>query len=322
MGTFAALHWGQGADRIAPRRLGSAPRLRRRRADTARAGPLSHIMPFVTGALIRARRGDRSVGPLLDEALAAAGADDSVPLRHRVGRASRGRLAGRRRRHRPRRSPPRFDRGPRQQADPWLIGHLLRWAHLAGALILGRRSATPSTPYRLEISGDWQAAAANGPAAAAPTTRPSPNSAAMSPRSRPRWPRSAASVHGRRRAEPSSASPQLRGPSRRPRRADTMSDPDGLTAPGTRSAPLIAAGHSDAEIATKLSISPRTAGHHVASILTKLGVENRTQAAGTPTKHSGSATWIPPDSSLSPQNRANTQCGEPGRWRTLRADRP
>jgi DNA-binding NarL/FixJ family response regulator len=42
---------------------------------------------------------------------------------------------------------------------------------------------------------------------------------------------------------------------------------------------LIAAGHSDADIATKLSISPKTVGHHVESILTKLGVENRTQAA-------------------------------------------
>jgi DNA-binding NarL/FixJ family response regulator len=42
---------------------------------------------------------------------------------------------------------------------------------------------------------------------------------------------------------------------------------------------LIAAGHSDAEVATKLSISPKTVGHHVAAILTKLGVDNRTQAA-------------------------------------------
>jgi DNA-binding NarL/FixJ family response regulator len=42
---------------------------------------------------------------------------------------------------------------------------------------------------------------------------------------------------------------------------------------------LIAAGHSDADIATKLSISRKTVGHHVESILTKLGVENRTQAA-------------------------------------------
>jgi DNA-binding NarL/FixJ family response regulator len=43
--------------------------------------------------------------------------------------------------------------------------------------------------------------------------------------------------------------------------------------------PSIAAGHSDADIATKLSISPKTFGHHVAAVLAKLGVDNRTQAA-------------------------------------------
>ncbi|WP_245831480.1 response regulator transcription factor [Mycobacterium terramassiliense] len=42
---------------------------------------------------------------------------------------------------------------------------------------------------------------------------------------------------------------------------------------------LVAAGHSDADIATKLSLSPKTVGHHVESILDKLGAENRTQAA-------------------------------------------
>ena len=71
----------------------------------------------------------------------------------------------------------------------------------------------------------------------------------------------------------------LRGPTRRGRRADTLSDPDGLTRREREVLALIAAGHSDADLATKLSISPRTAGHHVAAILTKLGVENRTQAA-------------------------------------------
>jgi hypothetical protein len=38
---------------------------------------------------------------------------------------------------------------------------------------------------------------------------------------------------------------------------------------------------SDADIATKLSISPKTVGHHVEAILAKLGVDNRTQAAAS-----------------------------------------
>jgi DNA-binding CsgD family transcriptional regulator len=42
---------------------------------------------------------------------------------------------------------------------------------------------------------------------------------------------------------------------------------------------LIVAGHSNAQIADALFISPRTATTHVSNILAKLGVETRTEAA-------------------------------------------
>jgi predicted ATPase/DNA-binding CsgD family transcriptional regulator len=42
---------------------------------------------------------------------------------------------------------------------------------------------------------------------------------------------------------------------------------------------LLAVGHSDAEIATRLFISQRTVNNHVHAILHKLGAQNRTQAA-------------------------------------------
>ena len=42
---------------------------------------------------------------------------------------------------------------------------------------------------------------------------------------------------------------------------------------------LVAEGLSNAELAERLYISPRTAGVHVSNILGKLGVSRRTEAA-------------------------------------------
>jgi DNA-binding CsgD family transcriptional regulator len=243
--------------------------------------PLSHIMPLVTVALIRARRGDRPGGPWLDEALAAAGADDF--FRSGVVWAARAEvswLAGN-------------DDAARAEAqnglaavrgtrpDPWLVGHLLRWVHMAGQPgDAGAWAAVDTvTPYRLEVAGDWQGAVAewtrrgctyDAAIAALGGDAAAVDSALATFR------RLGARAAARRAQQRLTA---LRGPVRRGRRADTLSDPDGLTRREREVLTLIAAGHSDAEIATKLSISPRTAGHHVAAILTKLGVENRTQAA-------------------------------------------
>jgi DNA-binding CsgD family transcriptional regulator len=44
---------------------------------------------------------------------------------------------------------------------------------------------------------------------------------------------------------------------------------------------LVRAGLTNAEIADRLFISPKTAEHHVGRILTKLGVRSRGEAAAT-----------------------------------------
>jgi predicted ATPase/DNA-binding CsgD family transcriptional regulator len=55
--------------------------------------------------------------------------------------------------------------------------------------------------------------------------------------------------------------------------------PGSLTRREQQIAALIAAGHSNKEIAAELSISPATAARHVANILAKLGFRSRTQIA-------------------------------------------
>ncbi|WP_319428848.1 ATP-binding protein [Mycobacterium sp. RTGN5] len=241
--------------------------------------PLIYLMPLTTVALIQARRGTHRVGPLLDEALEAAGADDLF----RAGfvwaaRAEAAWLAG-------------DDDAARAEAqsglvaatsgraDPWLVDPLLRWAHLAGQPLDTPPTAHTITPYRHEINGDWQAAAEEW------TRRACPYDAAIAQLGGDATAVEAALATFRRLGAKAAARraqqrlTALRGTRSRGRNSDTLSDPDGLTRREREVLTLIAAGHSDAEIATKLSISPKTAGHHVAAILTKLGVENRTQAA-------------------------------------------
>ena len=70
----------------------------------------------------------------------------------------------------------------------------------------------------------------------------------------------------------------LRGRTPSTRRADTPSDPYGLTHRQRQVLELLADGRSDSEIAAALHISRKTVGHHVTAILAKLGVENRTHA--------------------------------------------
>ena len=62
-----------------------------------------------------------------------------------------------------------------------------------------------------------------------------------------------------------------------PREA-TRANPAGLTARQLEVLALLAEGLTNAEIADRLVVSPRTAEHHVAAVLTKLGAATRAEA--------------------------------------------
>jgi DNA-binding CsgD family transcriptional regulator len=237
---------------------------------------LHRLLPLTTLGLIHARRGQRPVSALLDEALTTAERDDFF----RLGpvwpaRAEAAWLGG-------------DDHAARAEAigglatapahaNPWLVGSLCRWLHLAGGEPADDRKL--SAPFMLEISGDWRSAAAEW------TRRGCPYEAAIAQLGGDIAAVESALATFRRLGAKAAARrarqrlTDLRGRTPRSRRADIHADPDGLSRREREVLTLIAAGHSDADIATKLSISRKTVGHHVESILTKLGVENRTQAA-------------------------------------------
>lgn len=69
-------------------------------------------------------------------------------------------------------------------------------------------------------------------------------------------------------------SPVPRGP-----RPKTRANPRGLTEREWEIARLLALGLSNAEIADRLVVSPKTVGHHVSAVLAKLGVRRRAEVA-------------------------------------------
>ena len=235
------------------------------------------IMLRLTLALIRARRGEQPAISLLDGISATS---DSVQLRLfpvSAARAEAAWLAGDDDTARAEAQTGLATIGP--NGDPWLIWQLRRWAQLPGGPATPVRVNNPDNPFQLEVSGDWRGAVDAWMHRGCPYEAaiaqlggdvPAVESALATFR------RLGARAAARRAQQRLTA---LRGRTRRSRRADILADPDGLSRREREVLSLIAEGHSDADIATKLSISRKTVGHHVASILAKLGVDNRTQAA-------------------------------------------
>lgn len=276
LGMFRALV--QGADALRRLYRGDGPGAEtaaERILTRSEISPQHRILPLLTLALIRARRGEPA-GGLLDEALDCT-AGNQFRLHVHAARAEAAWLAGD-----DAATLAEVHRGLASvtvaTADGWPVGELRRCALLAGGTPDTAADRDAVTPYRLELEGDWRAAATEwmrlGCVYDAAVARLGGDiDAVQSALTTFRDLDARAAV---RRAQQRLA--RLRGRAAGGR-ADTLADPHHLTRRQRDVLELLAAGHSDADIATKLCISPRTVAHHVEAILTKLGVNNRTRAA-------------------------------------------
>jgi DNA-binding CsgD family transcriptional regulator len=245
---------------------------------------LHRILPLISVALVRARRGEQPVAPLLDDALECAeygnfrlpvwaaraeaawltGDDDTARAEADAGLTASAGTSG----------------------DPWLAGPLLRWVHLTGGALQSSQAAVDAvTPYHLEVSGDWHAAAAEW------ARRGCPYDAALAQLGGDLGAVETALVTFRgigARAAAHRARQRLavlRGRSPDTRHSSTSADPHGLTRREREVLDLLAVGHSDTEIAASLYLSPRTVNNHVAAILAKLAVHSRKQAVAYAQRH-------------------------------------
>jgi DNA-binding CsgD family transcriptional regulator/tetratricopeptide (TPR) repeat protein len=159
----------------------------------------------------------------------------------------------------------------------WAIGELAYWMWRAGALEAPPDGA--AEPYALQMAGDWRAAAEawrviGCPYEEADALADGDDEARLA--AIRIWDElGAGPAPARVRSELRSRGVSVpRGP-----RPTTAENPAGLTARQAEVLGLLAEGMSNAAIAERLFISPKTVDHHVSAILARLGVASRGEAA-------------------------------------------
>jgi DNA-binding CsgD family transcriptional regulator/tetratricopeptide (TPR) repeat protein len=253
-----------------------------------RVSGASRVTPLVVVGLLRARRADPDPWSPLDEALEFAERTGEL---QRLGvvaaaRAEARWLAG---------ELDAIDAETasalvlaRERNDSWIAGELEVWRRRAGVTgVSGPASAIPvAEPYRLELEGAAQSASQ------AWLTIGCPYEAALAlahaaDESAQRRALAELQRLGARPAAARVARTLREGGARDIRqgpRAATLSNPAGLTGRELEVLALVAAGLRNAEIATRLFMSERTAAHHVSAILRKLGVRTRGEAGAEATR--------------------------------------
>jgi DNA-binding CsgD family transcriptional regulator/tetratricopeptide (TPR) repeat protein len=166
-----------------------------------------------------------------------------------------------------------------ERDDDWARGELAWWLWRSGEL--GSAPSDLAYPYARAIAGDWSGAAEAWTTIGFPYEAAEMLSDAEDPDARVR----ALAVFDGLGAARSASALRLRlralGVRRIPRgpRASTSAGPAGLTPRQLDVLTLLAEGATNAEIARRLVIAPKTVDHHVSAVLAKLGVASRREAA-------------------------------------------
>ncbi|MQY36035.1 hypothetical protein SRB17_40320 [Streptomyces sp. RB17] len=238
--------------------------------------PIVRALALTVLALVRAHQGKGRVWPLLERAASLVDAD--CLLDTGLGWEARVEAAWLAGDHELVRT--EAQRGLDALAErthPWLSGPLACWIRRVGGT---PPQVAAAGPYALELAGDWSGAAAQWDRLGCPyhaaLVRLSGDPPALHQAltafealgARP------AVTHTRAVMRARGVRPIRRGP-----RAATRANPYGLTIREMDVLKLLDEGLSDAEIAARLYIAPKTAGHHVGAVLTKLGVHTRQEAA-------------------------------------------
>jgi DNA-binding NarL/FixJ family response regulator len=237
------------------------------------------MIPMTTLAMVAARRGNPDIWPHLDTAMTAAdGTTDQMYIGPvRLARAEARWLES-------------DLTAARQEAelahdaftdatDPWLNGEIAVWLRRTGSPRTPQREL--AEPYRLQLTGNHREAAelfdALGcPYDAALALLDAPDELAL---------RRALDICTALGAVATARIIRQKMRSLGIRfvpagqRAATRENPLGLTRREQEVLELLCEGRTNASIAIKLVISPKTVDHHVSSVLAKLGVSKRTEVA-------------------------------------------
>jgi DNA-binding CsgD family transcriptional regulator/tetratricopeptide (TPR) repeat protein len=242
------------------------------------AWPVPRIYALAVLGLVRARRGDPEVWPLLDEAQALAEPTGEL---QRIGPVATARAEANWLEGRPdaiiQETEGALELAVRRRA-PWAIGDLACWRWRAGV-----RNETPpnaAEPYALEITGRCARAAELWTGMGCPYEA----ALCLAASNENDQQRQALDQLQRMGAAPAAAivarrlrERGARGLPRGPRPA-TRQNPAGLTARELEVLELVAQGLRNADIAERLFLSEKTVGHHVSAILRKLEVRTRGEA--------------------------------------------